>query len=933
MFETFAEHFPVLVLRAFGWMLPATVLALVFDHLRRHGYLRPFADLFHAARRLSLAGWLCVAPLVVGLVGYASVKNDGGSTNDAPTHMSAPRRLLRSLAESWLIPQTPVTPDEIAAGYRVPADGAAGIVPAPEGAVTNARWRLRGAHDDALRLDPAGLRIPVLDGVITGVTVLARGEVRPDVGTLYFPVSPVDGVSLLPESRWGLLSRAPVFWHALSPSNSLLLTWENALVGRDPNCPTNLQAELYADGRFAWRTDGGSRLYFPVLDFDWDGDGLENSVDPDPLVAGPDAHGTNAEWYKAVCTNAFTETSVVDEGEADIPLPLGVGFRKGLNTNGVYFVDLVVEEGPAPVYIVSGQDSLLGSPILVANPGVTNRVPLVIGVEYAVTSPVPFMVGLPMSGFAELLRDEPTCKTIKWPLDFSFTEESYFDGGRTYSVHVGPYDPGGHFFWDEPEGPYGRASPMSTEPTETSCNCVSTDGGIVTFNCSPTCNCNGDCEARVPYYSFGACFTANGGVCRCGFDDPGGGSEDFPNPYPDPGGVSVSCTATAVIFENRYQDSPGVWKPGKSTRMRLKVYAWGGEHGGTLSISSENLAKLRSVGCDQLQFPASMPLRPGQDFSLSFICEAAEESAFEGDIKVHGRFYENETGNVESNDVELTSIRVEIRSTIDPPDASYASQNRHRYGVCEQVDLMQYPSAPRVTWNPCGGGSNLTREVSTRYFCPLYGCDNPVKVEYGGATYIPRLSIIEPQSVQAKLLNGLSRASVVTFSAGAGQAGGIGMRLRLFVRPMSVSFTQIKIEEVPQLAYRASGYFENPYFSGGFAHTTVAGAGNWLNVELDNSFADDTAAYNDTIPWLTPNGRVTADPACAWTGGYVYIDNPFGWSHEYVQPGDRPYREFAMDTEDEIMLEPNGMVGVRKLVNQITRMTNNVIRLNGVLIP
>ena len=209
MFEKFAEFFPVLVLWAFGWMLPASVLALVFVHLKRHGYLRPFADLFHAARRLSLVGWFCVAPLVVGLVGYASTKNDGGSTNDAPTHMSAPRRMLRSLAEGWLIPSTPVTPDEIAAGYRAPASGVAGIVPAPGGAVTNARWRLRGAHDDALRLDPAGLRIPVLDGVVTGVTVLARGEVRPDVGTLYFPVPLTNGVSLLPESRWGLLSCAP----------------------------------------------------------------------------------------------------------------------------------------------------------------------------------------------------------------------------------------------------------------------------------------------------------------------------------------------------------------------------------------------------------------------------------------------------------------------------------------------------------------------------------------------------------------------------------------------------------------------------------------------------------------------------------------------------------------------------------------------------
>ena len=54
MLRTFAEFFPVLVLWAFGWMLPASVLARVFVHLGRHGYLRPFAALFHAARRLSL---------------------------------------------------------------------------------------------------------------------------------------------------------------------------------------------------------------------------------------------------------------------------------------------------------------------------------------------------------------------------------------------------------------------------------------------------------------------------------------------------------------------------------------------------------------------------------------------------------------------------------------------------------------------------------------------------------------------------------------------------------------------------------------------------------------------------------------------------------------------------------------------------------------
>ena len=209
MLGIFVELFPLLVLKAFAWMLPAFLLAWIVVLLQKSGFLKPLGDLLLAARRMSPAGWLCVAPLVVGLVVYASTKNDGGGTNDAPTHMSAPRRMLRSLAEGWLIPSTPVTPDEIAAGYRAPASGAAGIVPAPGGAVTNARWRLRGAHDDALRPVLPEWRFPYRDGVLTGVTVLARGEVRPDVGTLYFPVPRANGVSLLPESRWGLLSCAP----------------------------------------------------------------------------------------------------------------------------------------------------------------------------------------------------------------------------------------------------------------------------------------------------------------------------------------------------------------------------------------------------------------------------------------------------------------------------------------------------------------------------------------------------------------------------------------------------------------------------------------------------------------------------------------------------------------------------------------------------
>ena len=41
---------------------------------------------------------------------------------------------------------------------------------------------------------------------------------------------------------------ASLFWHAETPSNTLLLTWCNALLNRDTNSPVNIQAELFPSG-------------------------------------------------------------------------------------------------------------------------------------------------------------------------------------------------------------------------------------------------------------------------------------------------------------------------------------------------------------------------------------------------------------------------------------------------------------------------------------------------------------------------------------------------------------------------------------------------------------------------------------------------------------------------------------------------------------
>ena len=103
-----------------------------------------------------------------------------------------------------------------------------------------------------------------------------------------------EGAAATPESK---------LWYAATPSNSLLVTWVNGLLDRNPLTPTNFQAEFFPDGSYEYRYGDRSGPHPFVLPFDLDGDGLENTVDPAPMSAGPDAHQLDhrrpaaAGWY------------------------------------------------------------------------------------------------------------------------------------------------------------------------------------------------------------------------------------------------------------------------------------------------------------------------------------------------------------------------------------------------------------------------------------------------------------------------------------------------------------------------------------------------------------------------------------------------------------------------------------------------------------
>ena len=796
------------------------------------------------------------------------------------------------------------------------------------GAVTNSDWLARGAYEDWFRIPATNWWARTADGWLDGVTVFAWCEFRPDIRTAdAYPRPFPQKLSLAPMANWLLLagnadpqqlnpstSQHSLFWHGVTGSNTLVMTWQNGLYAR---CATNLvsfQAELFNDGSVAYRYDGSSvatnDFVVPLeLPFDRDGDGLENSVDPDPLVAGPDAHGTNSEWYNTVCSNVLMAVAT----SCDPPVELS--WLDGVNSNAYYFVDVVAERGPAPIWFTGDRPSRLGDPVVVARAGETNRVPLLIGVDYAVTSDTPFSVSFPVDYMYPVVEtNEPCVARIRWPLEFHFVETNVTGATRIYRVDVTPFDPGGTFSWETRSGGSSGGLPLRGS----GCDCVLYAGRDVSFSCFASCTCPGSCVARGTYDFECASFPLTGGECRCGFDDP------LPSdpPPPDQPSFSVWFSDAAVIFEDTYQDKPGIWKPKRSTRVLVSVSATGGTYGGSFTLATENLDKLTPVACGPMVFPSSMDIVPYGTYCAFFLCEGATESGSAGDVRMSGTFVENVTGESFSSSNRLTVVRVEFKPIVTAPDND--RPYRHAFGVCEYVEHLQYPSAPAVSWNPVTG-SEVVYAGSPHYKCPLWGVDNPLRAEIGNVRYAPKIQVVEPRVVSSEAIG-----YDVYPNVNKGEAGGIGMRLYLYANPQNVSFSQIMIEEVPCANCEVEGYFENPYFNVISGHTRIAGAGIWADVDFNNKIGDyDIAAYLDKIPWLTPDGNETTNAVCAWTEGRVYIDNPFGWNVLGTTNGIPPYKEFGHDIRDTIRLDSQGRVGVFKLDNWVERTTNDIVRMYG----
>ena len=70
-------------------------------------------------------------------------------------------------------------------------------------------------------------------------------------------------LGIVPQANWHLIEGngewgtggGSQFWHFVTPSNTLQLTWQNALFERQTNAPVSVQMEIWPSGRFAYRYD------------------------------------------------------------------------------------------------------------------------------------------------------------------------------------------------------------------------------------------------------------------------------------------------------------------------------------------------------------------------------------------------------------------------------------------------------------------------------------------------------------------------------------------------------------------------------------------------------------------------------------------------------------------------------------------------------
>lgn len=376
--------------------------------------------------------------------------------------------------------------------------------------------------------------------------------------------------------------------------------------------------------------------------------------------------------------------------------------------------------------------------------------------------------------------------------------------------------------------------------------CMSISGGAMRYGCR-SCGCGG-CSALVTYGYAGYALSAFAPPCSCAGPEIGGGED--PEVETDSGAsLDVRFDKPVVLFEDAYENAPGVTVAKTSTCSRLTITVNGGEHGGVLQLDQANFEQItNAVGTAGSLAPFYL-VPSNQTVNLSFDYEGAKASRREKDIALTAVFRENETGDVLAQRRTLTSVKVDMRAKATIP----ANRRRHIFGPCEETQIMFEPSCMASIANvsdavPSVGRVSLTKQRDT-FNLVVGACAEAFDLELSlnGATLKLPFQVIYPDvALTGTYVRNFMKNDweVITGEpAPLRHETGVGCFIRVKLHPNYVSFSGLLIEEGIAPATNLVGYLADKtlFPPGTLDHNAKAGACGYVSVVDDNRLENDDA--------------------------------------------------------------------------------------------
>ncbi len=351
---------------------------------------------------------------------------------------------LRSGGGAMTTPTPTVTTDEIARGYRLVSEtnDVAHVYVMPANGVYVGNSHVHGASSSwgMNLIDFGDWSFPFGSNHVAYSKLwwFIDGRIR---------VSPLDPFREIATGARDVLAMqgASRIWRAACGGGQTIV-WENVFVGGGTNSAANLQIVLRDNGDFeTWSNEVG-RVYARIDPDDWDGDGLANEKDENPLAYDGEFFGIANAMPTNANLDAYYQLDVAAVGALDF----------------------------ATIRVTCDGPSDLGDHVVIARTNQVCHVPLLAGAIYTVESDQPIAYSAVSSEHAHIVTNSATKLTVSLPLEFEFEQVQTRGGSDSYVLQTRPIDVG--------------ASIVGISGT--CCSCEVGDSGF-TWTCSDGCQCQG----------------------------------------------------------------------------------------------------------------------------------------------------------------------------------------------------------------------------------------------------------------------------------------------------------------------------------------------------------------------------------------------------------------------------------------------------------